>query len=189
MLLSNGILAIVFAIEWNGIKNPLILIHNKFNPNDVANNTSVNMSKTLNLSDIFETRQMANFGDNLNFYTFWVNIVNSIIAFVIIIIWCVTIKGERSTWMKVRLVSCVSFLGAIFMVLALLIFCTYFDKLVVLKQNTEYFLTRNGSIYVVGSYVLNSSLNGISLMVISFTIVFLFHGVGGGLFCGTVIFR
>ena len=189
MLLSNGILAIVFAIEWNSINNPLILIHNKFKPNDIADNTNVNMSKTLNLSDIFETKQMANFADNLNFYTFWVNIVNSIIAFVIIIIWCVTVKGEKSTWMKVRLASCVSFLAAIFMVLALLIFCTYFDKLVVLKQNTEYFLTRNGSIYVVGSYVLNSSLNGISLMVISFTIVFLFHGVGGGLFCGTVIFR
>ena len=189
MLLSNGTLAIVFAIEWNSNNNPLFLIHNKFKPYDVANNTNVTMGKTLNISDIFETIQMANFADNLNFYTFWVNIVNSIIAFVIIISWCVTVKGERSTWMKVRLVSCVSFLASIFMVLALLIFCTYFDKLVVLKQNTEYFLTGNESMYEVGSYVLNCSLNGLSLMVISFTIVFLFHGVGGGLFCGTIIFR
>merc|ERR1712110_949534 len=33
------------------------------------------------------------------------------------------------------------------------------------------------------------SLNGLSLTVISFTIVFLFHGVGGGLYSGTVLFR
>ena len=28
-----------------------------------------------------------------------------------------------------------------------------------------------------------------SLTVVSFTIVFLFHGIGGGLYCGTVLFR
>ena len=147
------------------------------------------MGKTLNISDIFNTTQMAKFADNLNFYTFWVNIVNSIIAFAIIIIWCATVKGQRSTWMKVRLASCVSFLASTFMVLALLIFCTYFDELVVLKQNAGYFLTDNESMYEMGSSVLNISLNGLSLTVISFTIVFLFHGVGGGLFCGTVVFR
>ena len=190
MLLSNGIIAIVFAIEWNSNNNPLFLIHNKFKPNDLANNANVTtMDKTLKISDIFETKKMANFADNIDYYIFWVNIVNSIIAFLIILIWCVTVKGERSTWIKLRLVSCVSFLATIFVVLALLIFCTYFDKLVVLKQNTEYFLIGNESINDVVSYVLNSSLNGLSLMVISFTIVFLFHGVGGGLFCGTVVFR
>ena len=187
MLLSNGTLAIVFAIEWNSTNNPLFLLHDKFKPSDVANVTT--MKKTLKISDIFETKKMANFADNINYYTFWVNIVNSIIAFLIILIWCVTVKGERSTWIKIRLVSCVSFLATIFVVLALLIFCTYFDELVVLKQNTQYFLTGNESIYNVGSYALNSSLNGLSLMVISFIIVFLFHGVGGGLFCGTVVFR
>ena len=41
----------------------------------------------------------------------------------------------------------------------------------------------------VASRVLKVSLNGLSLTVISFTIVFLFHGVGGGLYCGTVVFR
>ena len=190
MLLSNGIIAIVFAIEWNSNNNPLFLIHNKFKPNDLANYVNVTtMDKTLKISDIFETKKMANFADNIDYYIFWVNIVNSIIAFLIILIWCVTVKGERSTWIKLRLVSCVSFLATIFVVLALLIFCTYFDKLVVLKQNTKYFLTGNESIYDVGSNVLKSSLNGLSLMVISFTIVFLFHGVGGGLFCGTIVFR
>ena len=39
------------------------------------------------------------------------------------------------------------------------------------------------------SQVLKVSLNGLSLTVVSFTIVFLFHGVGGGLYCGTVLFR
>lgn len=33
------------------------------------------------------------------------------------------------------------------------------------------------------------SMNGLSLTVMSFTIVFLFHGVGGGLYSGTVLFR
>ena len=32
-------------------------------------------------------------------------------------------------------------------------------------------------------------MNGLSLTVMSFTIVFLFHGVGGGLYSGTVLFR
>ena len=41
----------------------------------------------------------------------------------------------------------------------------------------------------VASGVLKVSLNGLSLTVISFTIVFLFHGVGGGLYSGTVLFR
>ena len=191
MLLSNGILGIVFAIEWNSENNPLSLIHNKFKPDDDVgtDDSSTTMGKTLNISDLFETKQMAKFADNLNFYTFWVNIVNSIIAFLIIIIWCITVKGQRSSWMKVRLASCVSFLASTFMVLALLIFGTYFDELVVLKQNAGYFLTDNESMYEMGSYVLNISLNGLSLTVISFTIVFLFHGVGGGLFCGTVVFR
>ena len=41
----------------------------------------------------------------------------------------------------------------------------------------------------IAESVLKVSLNGLSLTVISFTIVFLFHGVGGGLYSGTVLFR
>lgn len=37
--------------------------------------------------------------------------------------------------------------------------------------------------------VVQMSMNGLSLTVMSFTIVFLFHGVGGGLYSGTVLFR
>ena len=50
-------------------------------------------------------------------------------------------------------------------------------------------MTDNESMHDFASQVLKVSLNGLSLTVISFTIVFLFHGVGGGLFCGTVLFR
>ena len=41
----------------------------------------------------------------------------------------------------------------------------------------------------VSSKVIKVALNGVSLTVVSFTIVFLFHGIGGGLYCGTVLFR
>jgi hypothetical protein len=54
---------------------------------------------------------------------------------------------------------------------------------------TGFFVTDNESMHDFASQVLKVSLNGLSLTVISFTIVFLFHGVGGGLFCGTVLFR
>ena len=58
-----------------------------------------------------------------------------------------------------------------------------------LTSITGFFVTDNESMHDFASQVLKVSLNGLSLTVISFTIVFLFHGVGGGLFCGTVLFR
>merc|ERR1719510_495957 len=70
-----------------------------------------------------------------------------------------------------------------------MIFGTYFDELVILQKNKGYFVTDNESMHQFMTHVLNISLNVLSLTVISFTIVFLFHGVGGGLFCGTVLFR
>jgi multisubunit Na+/H+ antiporter MnhG subunit len=68
-------------------------------------------------------------------------------------------------------------------------FSTYFDHLVNMKKDRGFFVTDNGSMHKFASHVLKVSLNGLSLTVISFTIVFLFHGVGGGLYCGTVLFR
>ena len=139
--------------------------------------------------DIFDTDQVAYFADSLNFYMFYVNVINSVISFLIIGLWSFTITGERMMWMKLRLASCASLLASTFVVLATMIFSTYFDHLVMLKEDKGYFITDNESMYEIGSHVLRVSLNGLSLTVTSFTIVFLFHGVGGGLFCGTVIFR
>ena len=139
--------------------------------------------------DIFDTDQVAYFADSLNFYMFYVNIINSVISFFIIGLWSFTITGERMMWMKLRLASCASLLASTFVVLATMIFSTYFDHLVTLKEDKGYFITDNESMHEIGSHVLRVSLNGLSLTVTSFTIVFLFHGVGGGLFCGTVIFR
>jgi hypothetical protein len=110
MLLANGILAIIFALEWNSDNNPLLVIHNKF-----KNGFTISV-------DIFSTDQVAIFADSLNFYTFMVNIVNAVIAFIIIILWIFTKTGERSMWMKLRLASCASLLASIFIVLAALIF-------------------------------------------------------------------
>ena len=63
--------------------------------------------------------------------------------------------------------------------LAAIIFTTYFDDLVVLKTDTGYFITDNESMRKFLTSAIKISLNGVSLTVISFTIVFLFHGVGG----------
>ena len=62
-------------------------------------------------------------------------------------------------------------------------------RLVILETEKGSFLTDNDSMHNFASQVLKVSLNGLSLTVVSFTIVFLFHGVGGGLYCGTVLFR
>ncbi len=80
-------------------------------------------------------------------------------------------------------------LASIFIVIAAVIFSTYFDGLVVLRADQGHFITDNDSVHSMASEVLRLVLNGLSLTVVSFTIVFLFHGVGGGLYCGTVIFR
>lgn len=118
-----------------------------------------------------------------------VNIANAAVAFMIIIIWSFTTTGPRSSWMKARLASCASMLASIFVVLASIIFSTYFDQLVILEKDKGFFITDNESMHNFASQVMKVSLNGLSLTVVSFTIVFLFHGVGGGLFCGTVLFR
>ena len=80
-------------------------------------------------------------------------------------------------------------LDGIFVAIAAVIFSTYFDQLVVLRRDLGHFVTDNESMYSAASKVMAVSLNGLSLTVVSFTIVFLFHGVGGGLYCGTVLFR
>ena len=61
-----------------------------------------------------------------------VNIVNGTMSIGIVIIWCFTIVGSRSSWMKLRLVSCASLLASIFLVLAAVIFSTFFDQLVII---------------------------------------------------------
>ena len=177
MLIANGVLALIFAINWNSDNNPLLILNNKFK-------TGINISM-----EVFSTDQVEIFADSLNYFTCMVNIFNAVVSFSIVFIWFFTTFGSRAAWMKARLVSCASLLASIFIVLAAMIFGTFFDQLVVLHGDKGYFLTDNESMYNFTTEVLKISLNGLSLTVISFTIVFLFHGVGGGLFCGTVLFR
>ena len=59
MLLANGILAIVFAIEWNSDNNPLLVIHNKFKS-----------GLTISI-DIFETNQVAHFAGSYTYLLFY----------------------------------------------------------------------------------------------------------------------
>jgi hypothetical protein len=67
----------------------------------------------------------------------------------------------------------------ILFVSAAIIFTTYFEDLVVLNSDKGYFITDNESMRKFVASAIKISLNGVSLTVISFTIVFLFHGVGG----------
>ncbi|XP_059098796.1 uncharacterized protein LOC131892942 [Tigriopus californicus] len=177
MLVINGVMAVVFAIEWNSDNNPLLTLHNKF-----SDGVSISV-------DIFNTDKVAVFADWLNLLTYFVNIINAVLAFLIVITWSFTKTGSRTLWMKVRLLSSVLLLSSIFVVIASVIFSTYFDDLVTLEKNQGVFITDNQSMYNMASKVLKVSLNGLSLTVISFTIVFLFHGVGGGLYFGTILFR
>eukprot|EP00095_Tigriopus_kingsejongensis_P007184 maker-scaffold3067_size10345-snap-gene-0.2 protein:Tk07184 transcript:maker-scaffold3067_size10345-snap-gene-0.2-mRNA-1 annotation:"predicted protein" len=139
--------------------------------------------------DIFNTDKVAVFADRLNFLTYLVNFGNALVSFLIVVSWCFTKTGSRSSWMTARLLSSISLLASIFVVISAVIFSTYFDHLVELEENRGIFVTDNQSMYKMASKVLKVSLNGLSLTVISFTIVFLFHGVGGGLYLGTILFR
>ena len=62
---------------------------------------------------------------------------------------------------------------------AAIIFTTYFEDLVALNADKGYFITDNESMRKFVTSAIKISLNGVSLTVISFTIVFLFHSVGG----------
>ena len=116
MLIANGILAIIFAVNWNSDNNPLLIIHTKF------------QSVNLEIEGIFSAEHVADFADSLNFYTCCVNVINAVIAFTIVILWSCTTTGTKAGWMKARLVSCGLLLASIFVVLAALIFTTYFDR-------------------------------------------------------------
>ena len=177
LLAVNGICAILFAFEWNSPNNPLFLFSTKLSSKVGDGNSLVEMSDVLD------------FASNLNFWTYICNIVNGAIAFLIILAWCLTKTGSRERWTKFRLLSSTMMLTSILLTIACLIFTTYFDDLVTLKANSGYFITDNIKMRKVTEAIVQISLNGLSLTVISFTIVFLFHGVGGGLFSGTVLFR
>ena len=176
-LLINGICAILFAFEWNSPNNPLLLFSTK-------------MSSKIGFgSKVLDMSPIDRFTENLNYYTYLVNIINGIVAFLIVFIWCITKEGSRAKWTKLRLLSSTSMLSTILLTIACVIFTTYFDGLIQLKQESGYFITDNSKMRNVAENVLKVSLQGLSLTVISFTIVFLFHGVGGGLYSGTVLFR
>ena len=177
LLLVNGSLAIIFALEWNSDNNPLLIIHNKF-----QDGLTVSVK-------IFATDKVAEFASTLNYLTSSVNIGNAVLSYGIVLLWIFSKTGDRSVWMRARLLSSITLLVGIFVVIAAVIFSTYFDDLVLLQRDQGFFITDNNSMYNIASQVLKVSLNGLSLTVISFTIVFLFHGVGGGLYCGTVVFR
>jgi len=78
-------------------------------------------------------------------------------------------------------------LASILLTIACVVFTTYFDELVTLKTDTGFFITDNEKMSNISKQVVQMSMNGLSLTVMSFTIVFLFHGVGGGLYSGTVL--
>ena len=92
-----------------------MIIHNKFQ--------SVNVE-----IEFFNTEHVTKFAASLNFYTCCVNVINAVIAFTIVILWIFTKTGTKAGWMKARLVSCALLLASIFVVLAALIFSTYFDR-------------------------------------------------------------
>ena len=113
MLLVNGTMAIVFAEKWSGDNNPLLIINNKFR---------TSFSFTDNTSDvqrILETDRVDQFVDVLNFWIYLVNMLNAVVAFLIILLWVFTKTGDRATWIKLRLINACSMLGSIFLALGI----------------------------------------------------------------------
>ena len=129
MLLVNGTMAIVFAEKWSGDNNPLLIINNKFR---------TSFSFTDNTSDvqrILETDRVDQFVDVLNFWIYLVNMLNAVVAFLIILLWFFTKTGDRATWIKLRLINACSMLGSIFLALGI-----YFCNLTTLNGNIYYSL-------------------------------------------------
>ena len=105
--------------------------------------------------------QVSTFADSLNFWTCMVNIVNGTMSIGIVIIWCFTIVGSRSSWMKLRLVSCASLLASIFLVLAAVIFSTFFDQLVILEKDRGMYNVHNK---FTSLFFSNCSIRGLILV-------------------------
>merc|ERR1712019_229999 len=72
---------------------------------------------------------------------------------------------------KIRLFSSSMMLSTILLTIACVIFTTYFDGLIQLRSGSGYFITDNSKMRKISESVLKVSLNGLSLTVISFTIV------------------
>ncbi len=111
----------------------------------------------------------------------------------IVLLWAVTKHGSRSAWAKLRLIAAVSMPVALFLALTRVLFATYFDTLVELTLSsnaTHSFLKDKGSTLVNSAKeVVAVALNAQAITLVSFTLVFLFHGVGSGLYCGTALYR
>ena len=119
MILANGIMAVVFAEKWNGNNNPLLIINNKFRTSfKFSDNTSA-----FKTSEIMETKHVNEFVDVLNFWIYLVNMINGIVAFLIIVTWLFTKTGNRGTWIKIRLFNTCSMLGSIFIVFGIYLLC------------------------------------------------------------------
>ena len=114
MLIVNAAMAVLFAEKWSSDENPLLIINNKFR-------TSFSFSDNAsNVQEILETRYVDEFVELLNFWVYLVNIFNATVALIIIISWIFTKTGDRSTWIKIRLLNACSMLGSIFIVLGMI---------------------------------------------------------------------
>ena len=118
MLVVNAAMAVLFAEKWSSDDNPLLIINNKFR-------TSFSFSDNAsNVQEIIETKHVDEFVELLNFWVYLVNIFNAVVAIIIITSWIFTKTGDRSTWIKLRLLNACSMLGSIFIVLGM-----NFDKI------------------------------------------------------------
>ena len=72
--------------------------------------------------------------------------------------------------------------------LAIVVFSTNFADLITLNSKTGYF-ANNDSLFSAAAKVLAISLDGFSLITVSFIIVFQFYSFGCGLYCGAAIFK
>ena len=178
LLLINGVCSMIFAVQWNSPNNPLFLF-----------STKVNLKNERFLSEVLEMSRLLEFGNNINNLTYHINTINSVVAFLIVVLWCCTKKGLRNFWTKIRIASSISMLTTNLFTIAYISFSIYFDDLIQLSKNSDHFIMSNTKMQHISEDVLKVTLSGYSLTVMGFTITFLFHGVGGGLYTGTILYR
>ena len=87
-----------------------------------------------------------------------------------------------------RLAAATTSLFGTFLALALTVFTTNFEAL--FELNTEYsYLVDKDSLFSAAKTILAISLNGFSLITVSFIVVFLLYGLGTGMYCGVAFFK
>ena len=177
LVLVNGVMALAFAQQWLPDRSPLRL------PKESLK------SYSNKINGLFEDSTVNSFINKVDNCMIIGNYVNGCVAFVIIAIWCFTKFGRGSFWTKVRLYSAAWMQIFAFLTMVGFIFSQYLDELLVLAEGTGNPITDIKDFRAAAVIGIKLAVNGVSMTIMSFAMVLLFHSVGCGLYCGAIMFK